>query len=79
MNLKFHVHMNLSLKDLGQLLEVYVQVFDIKKSLCDIQVSKSPGPDGLTARLLKELSNEISEPFTKILTLSLQQGVFPTK
>ena len=67
------------LKDLGQLSEVYVQVSDVKKSLCDLQVSKSPGPDELTARLLKELSNEISEPFTKIMNLSLQQGVFPTK
>ena len=61
-------------KDLGQLSEVYVQVSDVKKSLCDLQVSKSPGPDELTARLLKELSNEISERFTKIMNLSLQQG-----
>ena len=67
------------LKDLGQLSEVYVQVSDAKKFLCDLQVSKSPGPDELTACLLKELSNEISEPFTKIMNLSLQQGVFPTK
>ena len=67
------------LKDLGQLSEVYVQVPDVKKNLCDLQVSKSPGPDELTAYLLKELTNEISEPFTKIMNLSLQQGVFPTK
>ena len=67
------------LKDLGQLSAVYAQVSDVKKSLCDLQVSKGPGPDGLTARLLKELSNEISEPFTKIMNLSLHQEVFPTK
>ena len=47
-------------KDLGQLSVVYAQVSDVKKSLCDLQGSKGPGPDGLTARLLKELSNEIS-------------------
>ena len=67
------------LKDLGQLSAVYAQVSDVKKSLCDLQVSKGPGPDGLTARLLKELSNEISEPFTKIMNLSLHEEVFPTK
>ncbi len=67
------------LKDFGQLSEVYVQVSDVKKYLCDLQVTKSPCPDQLTARLLKELANEISEPFTKIMNLSLQKGVFPAK
>ena len=67
------------MKDFGQLSEVYVQVSDVKKYLCDQQVTKSPGPDQLTAHLLKELANEISEPFTKIVNLSLQKGVFPAK
>ena len=37
----------------------------------------SPGPDGITPRLLKELAREIAGPLSKIFQKSLQEGVVP--
>ena len=37
------------------------------------------GPDGLSARFLKEVSDEIVGPLTKLYNRSLQSGVFPTE
>ena len=37
------------------------------------------GPDGLSARFLKEVSDEIVDPLTKLFNKSLQTGVFPNE
>ena len=37
------------------------------------------GPDGLSARFLKEVSDEIVDPLTKLYNKSLQTGVFPNE
>ena len=39
----------------------------VKKRLESLNQHKSPGPDGLHPRVLKELSNEISKPLAIIM------------
>ena len=47
--------------------------------LKNLDPSKSPGPDGLRSRLLKEVASEISCPITDIFNKSLNSRIFPTK
>ena len=51
------------------------EVLDILKSL---DVTKATGPDGISARLLKEGAPSISVSLTKLLNLSLNLGTFPS-
>ena len=50
----------------------------VLKKLCNINPSKSGGPDGICARLLKELAVELSEPLTILFTKSMQEGRLPS-
>ena len=43
-----------------------------------IDVHKACGPDGLSARILSECTDELAVPLTKLFVLSLSQGKFPT-
>ena len=43
-----------------------------------LDVTKSTGPDGLSARFLKAISNEIAEPLTQLYNDSLRSGVIPS-
>ena len=42
-----------------------------------LTTGKASGPDGLKNRVLKELANEISEPFCSLFNYSLRTGSFP--
>ena len=45
----------------------------MKERLESLNPHKSPGPDGLHPRVLKELSNEISKPLAIIMQKSLDE------
>ena len=45
--------------------------------LCALDEKKAVGPDGLSARFLKEIANEITVPLTKLFNKSLETGIFP--
>ena len=45
--------------------------------LQDLVVSKACGPDGLSARILRECANELAVPLCKIFRMSLRKGIFP--
>ena len=47
------------------------------RHLCSLDVSKSTGPDGLSAHYLKEIAVEIVVPLTYLYNRSLQQGIVP--
>ena len=49
----------------------------MKKRLESLNEHKSPGPDGLHPRVLKELSNEISKPLAIIMQKSLDEHTLP--
>ena len=52
---------------------------EVESILKNLDPSKSPGPDSLTSRLLKEVASEISGPITDIFNKSLNSVIFPTK
>ena len=49
----------------------------IMKKLKKIKINKSPGPDSIHPRVLREISNEICTPLKIILNLSLQTMTLP--
>ena len=50
---------------------------EVKKRLESLNQNKSPGPDGLHPRVLKELSSEISKPLAIIMQKSLDGHTLP--
>ena len=56
------------------LTKVNFTAANIEKRLLKLKTSKSPGPDGLHPRILKELAKEISKPLKDIFTTSLREG-----
>ena len=59
------------------LTKVNFTAANIEKRLLKLKTSKSPGPDGLHPRILKELAKEISKPLQDIFTTSLREGKLP--
>ena len=51
----------------------------VKSILCSIPVHKACGPDGISARIIRECCDELSVPLAKICSLSLRQGTFPQR
>ena len=50
---------------------------DVLKKLQKLNPTKSPGPDGLHPRVLKEAANEISQPLATIFNISMKEGRVP--
>ncbi len=50
---------------------------DVKKKLDKLKVDKSPGPDNLSPRVLKELSSELSYPLFLVFRKSLTESLLP--
>ena len=48
----------------------------VLKELSGLKVTKASGPDGITARRLKDAAPVISKPITYRLTLLFQQDLF---
>ena len=57
--------------------EITVDPKWIIKLLNNLNINKAPGPDGLSARVLKECSSEIAPVLTYIFNESLAQGAVP--
>jgi hypothetical protein len=49
----------------------------IPDCLLDINPNKSPGPDGIHPKALKETAAILAKPLTKIYNASLQSGIVP--
>ena len=47
---------------------------DVESKLRDLKVDKSPGPDNIQSRILKEIGKEISLPLKIIFEESLVSG-----
>jgi hypothetical protein len=57
--------------------DLYISPENVVKKLNALKISKSPGPDGLHPRVLKEVCSEISQPLSLIMNKSLKEGVLP--
>ena len=50
---------------------------DINALLSNLDIKKSPGPDGIHSRVLKELHNELAEPLQIIFSKLMKEGRVP--
>ena len=57
--------------------EITVDPVGVAKLLTKLNIHKASGPDGLTARVLKECSSKISSVLAYIFNKSLAQGAVP--
>ena len=69
---------NVASHDIDILNEFTVTYETVHNLLRTQNVHKACGPDGLSARILKECAQEIAVPLTKICLLSFRQGKFPS-
>ena len=51
---------------------------EVESVLKSLAVGKASGPNGLSNRILRELSKELSIPFCSLFNQSLRSGAFPT-
>ncbi|XP_071477419.1 uncharacterized protein [Diadema antillarum] len=54
-----------------------IQPWEVYRELKSIKQSRSGGPDGISARLIKEFAYELSCPLTKVLNCAFGKGIFP--
>ena len=59
------------------LKDVNISKDRIRKKILSLNIAKSPGPDRVHSRLLKELAEIILEPLEKMFNLSLQSSKMP--
>ena len=50
---------------------------DVIRQIVKLKPNKSPGPDEVFARVLKECKEELSEPLSTIFNKSLELGIVP--
>ena len=55
-----------------------ITVSDVLAQLWRLDVRKATGQDGISARLLKSVAEELANPLTYIFNLSLQSGIIPS-
>lgn len=67
-----------TLAEENHLTEIIITESMVSKKLKELKIDKSPGPDGMHPRLLKELSSEISEPLARMFQNSVNSGVVPS-
>ena len=67
----------LNLKDVSVINEIEINLDIVKKKLDALLINKSSGPDGLSARELKEMSDVIAMPVYILFKNSLQTGAIP--
>ena len=65
------INCDLSFQDLE------IKVENVISAIDNLKVNKSPGPDNIFPRILKETKNEIVNSLTSIFNKSLQQGIVP--
>ena len=63
----------------SHLTDIVLNPSDVKAVLKTLATGKAFGPNGLNNRVLKELSNEISDPLCSLFNYSLSIGSYPTE
>ena len=67
------------LKRVGEeLSNISITEEEVLEKLKKLNPSKSPGPDGMHPRVLKETADAIAKPLTIIFNMSLQEGRLPS-
>ena len=61
-----------------QLNNIILTPFEVESVLQTLKIGKASGPDGISNRILKELSHELSSPYCSLFNQSLPSGIFPS-
>ena len=64
-------------KTFVKIVDIKIDEEMVKKKLLDLKIGKSPGPDGMHPRVLKEITLAIVKPLTLIYKESLKVGQLP--
>ena len=59
------------------LSEIEITIDQVRKKLSTLKVDKSPGPDGVHPRVLREAADELAAPLTQLFNKSLKEGRLP--
>ena len=59
------------------LSNIVLSPFEVESVLKSLPVAKASGPDGLSNRVLRELSKELSVPYCSLFNQSLRVGTVP--
>src|SRR5688572_3203559 len=60
-----------------QMKDVVISENSVSKKLSELKIGKSPGPDSIHSKVLKELAPQISRAFQYIFELSLRTNELP--
>jgi Reverse transcriptase (RNA-dependent DNA polymerase) len=60
-----------------ELRDISITVKEVKNKIKKLREDSATGPDGIGPLLLKKLANELAWPLTRIMRLSLREGVVP--
>ena len=60
-----------------KLLSHIVSEDQMERALKSLKIDKSPGPDGLHPRVLKEVATEIAKPLTILFNTTIRTGKIP--
>ena len=50
---------------------------DVLRAIDKLKINKTPGPDKISPRILKQVKDEISKPLTQIFNMSVSNGAVP--
>ena len=70
---------DIKVKDCPKENEIKITVEKVKKKLDELVINKSPGPDNLSPRILKELSSTLALPISIIFKNSINSGAIPNE
>ena len=56
---------------------IYISTEGVRKLLAGLNIHKAAGPDGVSTRMLKEFSSELSPVFSILFQATIDQGIIP--
>ena len=65
--------------DVSPLTRFTVPEGSVRTALASLQAHKACGPDGISAKIIKECSEQLVSPLVILFNMSIEQGKFPSK
>ena len=61
----------------NEINSITVTESEVRNAINKLKITKSPGPEKLSPRVIKQINNEISKPLAKIFNISLSSSTVP--
>ena len=72
------VHPPENIRSQNSISDILISELDVLRTVEKIKVNKSPGPDEIVPRILKETKHQISKPLSTLFNKSLTVGKVPS-